>query len=415
MIPKRIADRDFIRDWIMYVIIQFPVSSMLKAFFPPLNILLTGVTALLFLAYYIRNKFYLEQFLVGMYIAFTLLYNIWTWGFSYYEDNMLFYFPFLLLYFCFIRLNATFAMDFIKTHKTYVDIVLLFWNAMVFVSLFISGSYVYEGETQGFVSFAGTTFLLSSIAIFAFVLAAIQYYNQNRLVYLFGLVMPSLCILMGTTRTYLVVLLCAWLVFIYSMLNDKSKAVPIFVIIGILFVLIVVASPISDKFVSAMDRSSSLNMDPLEAFTSGRSVFWAYDIKAIFEDTPLNIVFGHGVNWIFILNRTEFHNPLWAHNDYIQILSDYGLVGLALYVWAFYALFRDIMRRRSLRPVIIAVLVCMWAFNAFFNMFYTYFCAALSYPFYLLLVSCDCASGELSETQDVSLRSNLKLTRWRVA
>lgn len=398
MISQKMVDRDYVRDWIMYVIIQFPISSMLKAFFPPLNILLTGVTVLLFLAYYIRNKFYLEQFFVGIYIAFTLLYNVWTWGFSYYEDNMLFYFPFILLYFCFIRLNATFAMGFIKTHKTYVDVVLLIWNTMVFVSLFLSSSYVYEGETQGFVSFAGTTFLLSSMAIYAFILAAIQFFNHRKPVYLLGLVMPSLCILMGTTRTYLVVLLCAWLVFIYSMLNDKSKAVPIFAIIGILFVFIVVASPVSDKFVSTMDRSSSLNMDPLEAFTSGRSVFWSYDIKAIFEDNPFTIVFGHGVNWIFILNRAEFHNPLWAHNDFIQILSDYGLVGLALYVWAFYALFRDVMRYRSISPVIIAILVSMWVFNAFFNMFYTYFCAALSYPFYLFLVSRDCVSRELSET-----------------
>lgn len=379
----------------MYVIIQFPISSMLKVFLPPLNILLTGLTALLFLAYYIRNKFYLEQFLTGIYIAFTLLYNIWNWGFSYYEDNMLFYFPFLLLYFCFIRLNMGFAMDFIAKHKTYVDVVLLAWNVMVFISFFLSSSYVYEGETQGFVSFAGTTFLLSPMAIFAFVIAAIQYYMHRGFVYVLGLIIPSLCIFMGTTRTYLIVLLCAWLVFIYVMLDDKRKAIPVFLLIGMTFVLIVTVSPISEKFINAMDRSSTLSMDPLEAFTSGRSVFWSYDTAAIFRDSPFNIIFGHGVNWIFNLNRAQFGNPLWAHNDFIQILSDYGILGLGINLWAIYALFKDVFRNQRIHPLIILVLFCMWAFNAFFNMFYTYFCAALSYPFYLLLVRYDYAFKKL--------------------
>lgn len=35
------------------------------------------------------------------------------------------------------------------------------------------------------------------------------------------------------------------------------------------------------------------------------------------------------------------------------------------------------------------MLIAIWAFNAFFNMFYTYFCATLSYPFYCMIIKID--------------------------
>ena len=39
--------------------------------------------------------------------------------------------------------------------------------------------------------------------------------------------------------------------------------------------------------------------------------------------------------------------------------------------------------------LIIIILVILWAFNAFFNMFYTYFCAVLSFPYFILLLKYD--------------------------
>ena len=38
---------------------------------------------------------------------------------------------------------------------------------------------------------------------------------------------------------------------------------------------------------------------------------------------------------------------------------------------------------------IMGILLLMWIFNAFFNMFYTYFCATLSFPIFLLCIKYD--------------------------
>ena len=77
---------------------------------------------------------------------------------------------------------------------------------------------------------------------------------------------------------------------------------------------------------------------------------------------------------------------LWAHNDYIQILSDYGILGIFIYIGLMKMLIQKTLKGKVKSRFIIIVLIILWAFNAFFNMFYTYFCALLSYPYFILLL-----------------------------
>lgn len=391
-----------VRDLIIYVLLFYPLSSLLKTRLSSLNVLLTGITVLLLFVYYIFNRFGIRQFVVALYIAATLIMNIFIWEFQYFEINMLFYFPFLLLYFEFFKLEKTNIKQFFIDHKGYVDAILITWSLVVFASFFLSSSYVYEGETRGFVSFAGSTFLLSPIAVLVFAISLTQFQLTKKVAYILPMLICSMCILMGTTRTYLVVLLCAWFTFFYINLSNK-KVFPLLLLIGLaIFVLIVLASPISDKFIDASNRSVELGMDPLEAFTSGRSVFWSYDLKAILNDSLQSLIFGHGVNWLFYLNYAYFGNTLWAHNDYLQLLSDYGFIGVFIYIWSIISLVRNLLSGKRCSILIIFIALFMWAFNAFFNMFYTYFCASLSFPFFLLVIRCDAI--ERSMEKDLAVK-----------
>ena len=82
----------------------------------------------------------------------------------------------------------------------------------------------------------------------------------------------------------------------------------------------------------------------LAAFTSGRSTFWTYDILTMIKNNPIRILFGNGVNYLFKINYAHFGNPLWAHNDFIQIFSDYGVLGLLVYLGMFKMLFKKTFR-----------------------------------------------------------------------
>lgn len=377
-----------IKDIIWFIIIAFPLTSTIKVYVGPLNLILTILLFGLFFYNYLKTSMQKKEVLLFFYVVLGVVMNVAINGFHFYSTNMVFYFPFLILYFLFFLKYQNDSIVFIKRHRQYVDCIIALWIIAVLISLPLSSSYVYEGETRGFVSFAGTTFLLCPIAIFVFALLAVQYNLWRKKLYVISMFVPSLCVMLGTTRTYLGVLACAWMLFLYTQIKNKKIYIAVVVIAAIVLVGIIMLSPIKEKFVAASTRTA-IGIDPLAAFTSGRSTFWTYDIITILKNNPINILFGNGVNYLFKINYTHFGNPLWAHNDFIQILSDYGLVGLFVYLFMFRALFKNTFTKIKISKIAVTMLISIWAFNAFFNMFYTYFCATLSYPFYCMIIKID--------------------------
>lgn len=375
-----------IRQCVLLLILLFPVTSILKVYIGPLNLIVTTVTVLFIMAYYLRCGVNgREVFLLG-YIFLIVASNCIQYRMHFYNSNMLLYFPFYIIYYLFIGKNWVNIIEQLRKYRVFIDRILYVWNFMVALSFFIPSCYRYEGEDLAFVSFAGTTFLLCPIAIFVFVLLAYQYILYQRKKYICLMVVPSLCVLFGTTRTYLVVLLCAWAIFLYAILKNKKHFLGILILFAAVAIVIVAVSPVKDKFISAAGRTETAGLDFWDAFTSGRSRFWAYDMNAIMHNSLDKILFGNGINYLFYLNKPVFHVALWAHNDYIQILSDYGLLGLFIYVYMIYYVVRNILEGIKPSRILMCCLIMLWAFNAFFNMFYTYFCATLSFPFFVLLV-----------------------------
>lgn len=377
-----------IKDLIWYIIVVFPLTSTIKVYVGPLNLILTILLFGLFFYNYYRTQMFKSELLLCFYAVLGVLMNVAINGFHFFSTNMVFYFPFLILYFLFFIYHQDDSIAFMKNHKQYVDSVIGLWVMAVLISLPLSSSYVYEGETRGFVSFAGTTFLLCPIAIFVFALPAVQYNLWHRKRYVIAMFVPSLCIMLGTTRTYLGVLACAWMLFLYTQIKNKKMYFAVIAIAAVVLVGIVLLSPIKEKFISASSRTE-IGIDPLAAFTSGRSTFWTYDILTMIKNNPIRILFGNGVNYLFKINYAHFGNPLWAHNDFIQIFSDYGLFGLLVYLGMFITLFKKTFDGIRISKMAMMMLVAIWAFNAFFNMFYTYFCATLSYPFYCMIIKID--------------------------
>lgn len=377
-----------IKDLVWYIIIAFPLTSILKVHVGPLNIMLTSLLFVLFFYIYLKTDIFKKKLLLCLYAVLGVIMNMITSRLHFYNSNMVFYFPFLILYFIFFMYYQDDCMEFMKKNKKYIDIVIGLWLLTVLISLPLPNCYVFEGETRGFVSFAGTTFLLCPIAIFVFAILAIQYNLWHRKFYLISMFIPSLCILLGTTRTYLGVLACAWMLFLYTQIENKRMYFVVLVIAAVILIGIVLLSPIKDKFINTAGRTD-IGLDPLEAFTSGRSEFWVYDLQTMLKNEPIKILFGNGVNYLFYLNYARFQAALWAHNDFLQIFSDYGLLGLFIYIGMFKAMFKRVFNGLKVSKLAMLMLIIIWVFNAFFNMFYTYFCAVLSYPFYCIILKMD--------------------------
>ncbi len=376
-----------LKDVLMILLIQFPLSSILKVYIGVLNRLITAVCFVLFLVYFTSKKVSRTEFFLLAYAVLSIAVNAFMCHFTFYNANLLFYFPFMICYFIFFYREKDYIIDFFLRFRKYIDGVLLIWSVVLIISFFLPSSYVVSVETGGrsFISFTNTTFLLVPISIYVFALFLVQGQLYNKKIFKIALILPSLCVLLGSTRTYLVPLYCEWLVFIYVNLKNKKKIVLAAFITLCVVIIVVLFTPIKDKFIATFNRMEN-GMDTSVAFTSGRSQFWEYDLEQALQRPFLNIIFGSGSEYLFNINRERFHNPLWAHNDFIQVFADFGIVGLFVYFFIFVILFKKMLRGSGVHKLMVVIVALMAGFVAYWNMFYTYFNTVLSFPFFLLLL-----------------------------
>ena len=67
---------------------------------------------------------------------------------------------------------------------------------------------------------------------------------------------------------------------------------------------------------------------------SGRDEIWKSTIKIQLQSDQLNWLMGHGYDKVIIDSPAQAS----AHNDFLEVLYDYGVVGLGLYFWFIYLL-----------------------------------------------------------------------------
>lgn len=65
-------------------------------------------------------------------------------------------------------------------------------------------------------------------------------------------------------------------------------------------------------------------------------------------------------------------------------MCTYGAVGLICYLKSVFNIFNKILHKNNVTIIAWVISIFIWAFNAFFNMFYTYLCAELALPFMLI-------------------------------
>lgn len=290
--------------------------------------------------------------------------------------NLLFYFPFYLMYTYFMCDNANTVVDWFRSHKSYLYAIVLVWTFLVGISIFVPHCYyTKEGGNLYFGSFCQTIFRLGPSAVFIQVLALmLQMFFQKKGAVVFHLI-PMYCYLMGSSRTYLVIGVCLFIIAWY--LFCKRKRIFYCTLVPFLAVILILVSvsAMGDKIAYTLDENQYGNF--WFRITSSRSVLWEIDILAWTKESFLCKLFGSGIDFTYEVSGR------WGHNDFIEILCSFGIVGILQYVYSIGHLLRNGGRKRI--PFIVGFCMVMtWLFNAFFNMHYVYFSAMLCYPFLVL-------------------------------
>ena len=366
-------------DFYLGVICIFPLATMLLDE-GSVNKFLFALLIGLQLGMLFDRRVKKRTFLLLMLLAVNYVVTLSSTYFPMYNTNLLFYFPFYMVYTYFVCDNSSTVLGWFKRNKLFVAGVALVWTVAVGFSIFLPGSYyVKEGGVSYFGSFTGSIFRLGQSAMFVQVLAILmQILYRNRYGFLLNLV-PMYSYFMGSSRTYLVVGLCLTLISWYLYCRKKRTFYRSLIPMALVVVLAISVTSLGEKIAHTLDEEQY--GDFWFRITSSRSVIWEYTLRVWNRrESWLYKLFGASLNFTY---ETTGH---WAHNDFVELLTSFGIVGVAQYLYSIRLLFKTAGRRVKMPIIISFCMVFVWLFNAFFNMHYVYFCAMLCYPILVMVV-----------------------------
>lgn len=381
-----------INDAYMKIVLLFPLTTLFQS---KIEILNKGMLALLlfFLLLMMSWKgLKKSHFVVLFLMAVCQVWATFSTDFPIYSLNTWFYFPVFVLYFLYFAENKDEMMELLVSNDRFIQWLIRIWCILVAFSALLPSSYVANMDWGGgtyFTSFTNSSFRLGPAALFVFTLIFFSIIVLGRRKNIIWSVVPLFCFYKGGSRTYFGIGLLLFIVVWYFYFFDKKKFWLSLVPLGTVFVVFFFSSNIYDKFL-AVSYTSDSYFDFLGTVTNARSVFWVYDIEAYFSQDFVHKLLGLGFNFVYEVNEATVGVKIWAHNDFIQIVTTYGLLGLMLYFYVFFHSFKLLYPNKKGRGFVNAgirlCVVMIWLLNAFFNMFYTYFCCVLCFPILALVV-----------------------------
>ncbi len=368
---------------LLMLCILFGLSSSLQKFgvFDLVNKGIIGVLCLVTLALFCQKPQPKSSFLI---LSITAMLHVISFAFPISPKEGIatyFMFAFWVLFWLYVLCNVK---DFIKIaydSRQFLQGVMLLWTIVTTLSFFLPMCYKLGwGGTRYFTSFTTDSFEIAPVALFMLSLNILLYVlERNKAKALLFSVVPLACVFAAGTRTYLVVVAVEFIILLRLMVKSKGAFVAIFLACIVCFVGVASVTNIGQKFESATLSNASDIAVFLEVFTNGRSEFWAIDMQAFLASDWFTMLFGHGFSYVYDLNQSEIGMRLYAHNDFINLLLNFGIVGLGVYFAVFLPVLAKIKSRCGLFMCLLFGF--MWLFNAFFNMLYVYVVAVIGMGF----------------------------------
>ncbi|WP_085537631.1 O-antigen ligase family protein [Massilibacteroides vaginae] len=192
--------------------------------------------------------------------------------------------------------------------------------------------------------------------------------KEKKLLSLLSFMLLFIFIIAGAKRGAFIAGGIYFLLYFYYQLktiDKRQRNYYYFLIIIVLsaFLYYVYSTVVSNEFF--MDRLVSM----AEGDSSGRD--WIY--QSIWNEwykseSYLNILLGYG-----FASSLGMTGGFFAHNDWLELLSSFGLIGVAVYLFLFYAVFKTIRNKQLAldKRYLLFSITIVWLFISFFSMWYT--------------------------------------------
>lgn len=366
------------------------ISNLLQNLpgFSQINQLFVLLYASLLLLWLIRNALnrtsYIE-ILFGLLLT-CLSIAMTTWPFN--KSGTIPYYVLCLLSLVVFSQNPNSLLDEIDRSQKYLRVLLFVWCAIVAASVpFASSWQISETGQKYFVSITGSPFQLMPTALMMTAVAGCLLRISSSKPVLFSLAVPFYVAFSSGSRTYFALISVVLLITLARCVTGKGMRLVIFCALLIVGLGIYSQSGASKKFGYVTGQGLEYSSSLINSITSGRWDMWRYEVKSFASSDIFHQLLGNGFDHIYQVNRQAVGVELWAHNDFLNILITYGVIGLTLYLIVCMSAVYVLARRLNLSKSMVAVLFLVWLFNAIFNMFYTYMCAFLSFPIVAICLS----------------------------
>mgnify|MGYP004568271509 FL=1 len=335
-----------------------------------------------FIVYSFRNKYNMKDvFFFYLTIVLTGVALIYTGSFRYDNFNLVFYLPVWMMLFIVFAQNKNEIFKVMERNVYYLQGVVTCWTIIIGISIFLPSSYTKDSV---FISLSGGKFGIepSTLLIVAIVFFLYGYKKEKKL--LFYLIMPLYCVFMGASRTYLGVLLILILLFLFIIITDKKKAI-FYIACFIGISLLIISYTNIGRKINDLTYAKDSYFDFWGTVTSGRTIFWKWDIDAFMQLPIYKRFIGNGYNFPYdVTYNNGFKRGIWAHNDFLNIIMNYGYIGLVTYLYPFCKFIKVYKKEYSINNIYVCIFCIAIFINSFFNMSYTYICATVSYPIYMV-------------------------------
>lgn len=258
-----------------------------------------------------------------------------------------------------------------KRNIKLTNIILIISYIVILIPLLTKSGFAYQwGSTPYFIGFAGTQHAMASsvcliTAIFLLFSLEKKFSWWNLAILMFG----AYIVLETGARTFIIPI--ASLIFYYIKHNIKNLNIKALVYaVGIIGAIYMVQhSSMLDKF-DFVSSGGNMAVNAIDGFTSGRSLFWAVDLKAFASGNLFQILFGRGFDYVYELNAQMVNQKIWAHDDFIHLLLGGGFLAFGIYVYIILEFFKKrLMKQKKIDRL---MLVTYLLFPAIINGFFMY-------------------------------------------
>lgn len=272
----------------------------------------------------------------------------------------------------------------LRQSQTFIRFVIILCNIFLCIGFFDikcynsslwEGSY-YIGYTNASHTMASGVCLLLSFSLYII--------RDKKNIRTFILLIPGIiAILKSGARTFLIPLMV--ICYFFYIYNIKKSLLKIILLPLALFIIsyILLQSSMIDKILFSINNKVG-NMGFMGRFTNGRTVFWLVDLLAFQDYNFIQKLLGNGLDFVYILNKKFFNLAIWAHNDIINCLLSFGIIGTCIYIYTIFIICKNILRYQKNNIFIKISLLIYIIIPALLNGFYPY--QHYFYSFFVLFI-----------------------------